>query len=136
LTNVGGRLVFSACRDQEGCEVWSSDGTSIGTQPVADIAPGPASSNPNGFTIVDPLLFFAATDNALGVELWALPQPSCVGDCSGDGIVTVDELLVGIDIGLGRLPATSCVQFDPNIDAAVDVDEIVRGIDNALDGCG
>jgi hypothetical protein len=102
---------------------------------VADIAPGPASSDPTGFTIVEPLLFFAANNNALGTELWALSLPSCVGDCSGDGVVTVDELLLGMDIGLGHVPATQCPQFDPNIDAMVDVGEIVEGVGNALRGC-
>jgi hypothetical protein len=102
---------------------------------VADIALGPESSNPNGFTILEPLLLFAANNNSLGTELWALPLASCVGDCSGDGVVTVDELLLGIGIGLARSPASHCAAFDPNIDAVVDVNEIVQGVGNLLEGC-
>ena len=30
--------------------------------------------------------------------------PSCVGDCNGDGIVSVDEILTGVSIALGNLP--------------------------------
>jgi hypothetical protein len=49
----------------------------------------------------------------------------CVGDCSGDGQVTVDELIVGINIGLGEAPVEACAAIDLGGDGEVTVDEIV-----------
>jgi hypothetical protein len=39
---------------------------------VDDIAPGPSSSSPVGFTLSDAKLFFAADDGKTGLELWAV----------------------------------------------------------------
>ena len=29
---------------------------------------------------------------------------ACLGDCNGDGVVTIDELVLGVDIALGDQP--------------------------------
>jgi hypothetical protein len=67
------------------------------------------------------------------------PPPSppipCVGDCNGDGQVTVDELILGITIALGSAPLSNCPQFDANNDGAITVDEIILAVNNALNGC-
>jgi hypothetical protein len=66
------------------------------------------------------------------------PAPTpipCVGDCHRDGVVTVEEILVGIDIALGNLPLSQCPTFDVSGDGQVTVDEILRAVNNALDGC-
>lgn len=60
---------------------------------------------------------------------------ACVGDCSGDGAVTVDELIVGASIALGELAVDACVELDADHDATVSVDEIVVGVMRALAGC-
>jgi hypothetical protein len=61
---------------------------------------------------------------------------SCVGDCDGNGIVTVAELLQGIGIALGNRARDDCPSFDTNNDQRVTVDELVRGVTDALNGCG
>jgi ELWxxDGT repeat protein len=45
----GGGVVFSAETAQLGREPWFSDGTANGTRVVADVQPGPGSSDPHGF---------------------------------------------------------------------------------------
>lgn len=60
---------------------------------------------------------------------------SCGGDCNGDGAVSVDEILKGVNIALGSLDVTSCNNFDANVDASVTVDEIVAAVVAALEGC-
>lgn len=40
---AGGRLFFTACTPEQGCEPWSSDGTVAGTAPVGETVPGPES---------------------------------------------------------------------------------------------
>ena len=62
------------------------------------------------------------------------PLP-CVGDCNGDRTVTVDELLLGVQIDLGGAPVTACPAFDPNADRTVSLNELITGVNNALDGC-
>ena len=67
-----------------------------------------------------------------------LPDPDCVGclgDCSGDGIVTVNELVRGVNIALGTSPLTDCPSFDRDGSAQVTVNELVQAVSNALAGC-
>ena len=60
---------------------------------------------------------------------------SCPGDCSGDGAVRVEELIVGVRIALGESAAAACPAFDANGDGSVAIDELVRAVTNALSGC-
>ena len=69
-----------------------------------------------------------------------LPSPTatiiaCVGDCDGDGIVRVDELIRGVSIGLSSLPVSACPAMDRNGSGEVTIDELIAALDNALDGC-
>jgi hypothetical protein len=63
------------------------------------------------------------------------PLGGCVGDCSGDRTVTVDEILTMVNIALGNLPATECLTGDANGDHQITVDEILQAVNNALNGC-
>lgn len=60
--------------------------------------------------------------------------PGCVGDCDGDGIVTIDEILRAVSIALDTA-ATECEAADANADGDVTVDELVLIVGNALAGC-
>lgn len=60
----------------------------------------------------------------------------CVGDCSGDKTVTVDEILIMVNIALGNAPVSDCFAGDANGDGQITVDEILTAVNNALDGCG
>lgn len=62
-------------------------------------------------------------------------QPSCPGDCDGDGSVTVDELLRGVNIALGQAELATCPAFDGDDDGFVLVDDVVSAINAALNGC-
>lgn len=78
LTEAGGKLFFVANDGKgplgQGNELWTSDGTAGGTQIVFDINPGLGDSDPTGFTEVNGILYFRASDGtsagAHGVELW------------------------------------------------------------------
>jgi hypothetical protein len=63
------------------------------------------------------------------------PTQACIGDCSGDGEVKVDELIKGVNIALGTENLSICVSFDKDGDSKVTVDEITTGVNNALRGC-
>ncbi len=61
---------------------------------------------------------------------------SCVGDCNGDGMVRINEIIVGLNIALGNAtlgecPASDCPQPLPGIF----VNCAVIAVNNALNGC-
>ncbi|MGD0948888.1 MAG: hypothetical protein ABSA52_15860 [Candidatus Binatia bacterium] len=60
---------------------------------------------------------------------------ACAGDCNKDHVVTIDELLVIVQIALGNDDITTCDQSDANGDGRVTVDEILMAVSNALNGC-
>jgi len=63
-----------------------------------------------------------------------LTSSGCVGDCNGDGAVTVDELLVGVNIALGESLAT-CPAFDSTAGGELTVEVLIVAVNNALSGC-
>lgn len=68
---VGDRVVFSANDGAGGRELWSSDGTAVGTGQIADLVPGPTGSAPATFTPGrNVLLFLAAAPDGVGRILY------------------------------------------------------------------
>lgn len=59
----------------------------------------------------------------------------CVGDCSDDGTITVDEILIGVNVALGLASMSTCPQFDIDASGTLTVDELVSSVDAALRGC-
>jgi len=59
----------------------------------------------------------------------------CPGDCDGSGHVTVDELVMGVNIALGLGDPLQCRAFDSDGDGRVSVDELVTAVNSALIGC-
>ena len=65
----------------------------------------------------------------------------CVGDCNGDGVVTIDDLIKMVNIALGLRGVCGddgvgeCLAGDANCDCQITVDEIIRAVNNNLNGC-
>lgn len=59
----------------------------------------------------------------------------CGADCDGNGRVTVDELVTGVDIALKPSDLDRCARMDVNGDGAVTVDELVTAVNATLGGC-
>jgi len=70
LFSNGTYLLFSANTTTTGTELWSGNGTSAGTNPLADINPGAPSSFPQGFNIFGNMVLFQANDGVHGIEWW------------------------------------------------------------------
>ncbi len=66
------------------------------------------------------------------------PDPSggCLGDCDGNGVVAVNELIRGVGLALDQSPLHLCAVFDSDFDGTITVSELVEGVGNALNGCG
>jgi hypothetical protein len=60
---------------------------------------------------------------------------ACPGDCNGSGDVTVNELIVGVNIALGNTSASSCPAFDRNGDGTVSISELIAAVNAALSSC-
>lgn len=68
------------------------------------------------------------------------PRPTaapstCAVDCNADGRVTVNELVVGINIVLGQAAISTCAVFDANDNGVIAINEVVAAVNNALTGC-
>jgi hypothetical protein len=64
-----------------------------------------------------------------------LDVSSCTGDCDLDGWVTVDEVLLGTQIGLGRQSLEECPAIDADRSGTTSVDELVAAVTGAVEGC-
>ena len=75
---------------------------------------------------------------AFWLHVIAIPgaaQPPCVGDCNGDRQVSINELVLGVNIALGVSPVSACPAFDPDNSGMVSVANLVVAVNNALLGC-
>jgi cytochrome c peroxidase len=59
----------------------------------------------------------------------------CTGDCDGDTVVAIDELMTGIGIALGHKSLDACPEFDADEDGDVGVAELVQGVQATVQGC-
>ena len=62
----------------------------------------------------------------------AVGAPGLTGDCDGNGRVTINELIIGVSIALGRRALSDCPSFDINGDARVAINELIRAVNVAL----
>lgn len=69
LISVGKQLFFSA-GDEDGDELWTSDGTGVGTVQVKDIQQGAQGSSPSALVELGKQVLFAAEEGSRGRELW------------------------------------------------------------------
>jgi hypothetical protein len=63
------------------------------------------------------------------------PAEECPGDCDGNGVVAVNELVRGVNIALETLSIVECPAFDTNGNGRVEIGEIVAGVNAVLRGC-
>ena len=59
---------------------------------------------------------------------------TCVGDCQATCSVGIADLILGVNIALGLLPVADCGAF-ANADDRVDIVQLIRGVNSALNGC-
>ncbi len=73
---------------------------------------------------------------ALAVLWPAIPAAAvCPGDCNGDGVVQVNEIVQGVAIALGQAPVGTCPSFDGDDDGAVSIAELLTAVNALLSGC-
>jgi len=93
-----------------------------GTYPLR--CSGPAGSDPAAHSVST-----ACTSGTITVL-----QP-CPGDCDGSGEVTIEDLLLGVNVAQDTLPYAQCPAFDTDANGDVTIDELLEGVLNSLHGC-
>jgi ELWxxDGT repeat protein len=141
LSNVGGKLLFSANDGINGAEPWMSDGTPAGTRMLANVNPGASSSSPGDFFAVGSRVVFAGNHLQYGRELWSLTVSSwhnftsplnVDGSSEANNISPIDAVLVINYLNAGKggeVPAGAATR-PPFLD--VDGDNFVSPIDAVL----
>jgi hypothetical protein len=59
----------------------------------------------------------------------------CAGDCNRNGVVTVDDLILGVNIALGNQPISRCTAADRDGNGQIAVSELITAVNRALGGC-
>ena len=62
-------------------------------------------------------------------------RAECAGDCSGDRLVNVSELIRAVNIALGTLPLSDCLAADRDGDGTIAISELIASVNSALQGC-
>lgn len=71
LFTYNNNIYFDGYTEQDGRELWITDGTATGTKMLKDIEPGPYSSDPSGFCATADALYFSAFTQQYATELWS-----------------------------------------------------------------
>jgi len=120
---VGSVLVFQGDDGVSGSEPWASDGRAANTHLVADVgSPGGSDPDPESFTQSGSLLFFRATTNATGDELFAVPIAALM-----------DSDLDGLDYAAETAAGTNPFDADTDGDGFSDFAEVVEMHTDPLD---
>jgi hypothetical protein len=64
-----------------------------------------------------------------------VPPSGCAGDCNGDGVTAINELIRGVNIALEQQPLSNCPAADANGNGTVAINELILGVRANLDGC-
>lgn len=101
----GDQLLFRAETPDEGVELWSTDGTSAGTNLILDINTNDdlssGNSNPDNFIIYNDLVYFKARSDGFGDELWVT-----------DGTSAGTSQLLDIQAGEGNANPFNFIEYN------------------------
>jgi hypothetical protein len=61
--------------------------------------------------------------------------PSCTGDCDGNRVVSIAELISGVGLALDDGAPTACIALDSDADQHVTIAELIAAVAAALNGC-
>ncbi|QDV84911.1 PA14 domain-containing protein [Stieleria magnilauensis] len=138
LTDIGGTLFFTTLDGTVDRELWTSNGTTLTTRPIANINPGTQSADVQQFTPVGDLVYFVANDGINGEAVWkadptgqtitmvADVTPSSIDSVSGlakfgSGVVFYNSI-AGSGGGMYYHDGSQTTQFMAGVPVAVSLD--------------
>jgi ELWxxDGT repeat protein len=90
MVSYGSKLVFTAFELASGNELWSSDGTTSGTNRIVDLIPGNSSGVGSNLFFLEDEIYFFGDNGTNGSELW-------VTDGTEAGTRMVKDIVVGAE---------------------------------------
>jgi hypothetical protein len=86
----------------------------------------------NALRMYVPAVLVACLISPFALTARGVCAPRCVGDCNRDGAVTIDELIVGVQIALGAFAVGRCAAMDADGDGGVAINELVLAVQASL----
>lgn len=74
-------------------------------------------------------------DYSIRIAIRSGVLPACDGDCSGNAMVTVDELVTLVNVALQNQSVSVCTAGDRDFNQQITIDELVSAVNAALGGC-
>jgi CSLREA domain-containing protein len=135
---VCGNIPSAADQDQRGDPRADPEDSPITHHPcdigAFELQESPASPTPTAAVTPTETPLAGGTATSTAVLTPSVSPKSCVGDCDGNGMVAVNELITLVNIDLGNADVSACPNGIPP-GATVDIALIIRAVDNALIGC-
>lgn len=101
---------------------------STSTATASEPTPTPAETTPATATAT-------AAMSPSRTEATRTPAATCAGDCNGDDVVSIGELIRLVNIALGSAGLDLCPAGDVNGDEAITINELIGAVNNALYDC-
>ena len=76
-----------------------------------------------------------STETSTPEPTQTIPAGGCLGDCDGDGTVSINELIAAVNIALGNSSLDVCANADADGDGMVRINELIAAVTSALQGC-
>jgi ELWxxDGT repeat protein len=106
FTSLQSRVLFSATTQLHGAELWTTDGTAVGTTLLKNIRLGSQSSNPRIAGEINGSVLFFADDGIHGFELWRT-------DGTPSGTQLVRDIRPGLADGVASIVRSTIRSWDP-----------------------
>jgi hypothetical protein len=99
-----------------------------GVLTVLDLTPTPTATSTPTVPLPSPTNTVAAPT----ATATALP---CSGDCDGNRVVSIEELVAAVRVALGQAGVAICPAANSDGGLSIEIQELIRAVRNALDGC-
>ncbi len=97
--------------------------------------PAPPTSTPTPMSTALPTSTSTPTSTALPTSSPTEMPCVCIGDCNGDCIVRISELIRAVQISLGSTSVDTCQAADRDGGGTVSIAELIAAVRSALNGC-
>lgn len=142
---VGQNVKLNSGKGYVSARAFGADDRIIGTFLIPSSTDEDVSGEPTAALLSDDTVLLAWQDckqtpgsicDIFAQHLAISSEPDCAGDCNGDGRVSIDELILGVDISLlGKADPVRCAAMEDDSECGVSISELVAAVNSSLSGC-